>query len=210
MIELKKPLQSIENVSANLICECALSKIQILIKDNVDFDFIINSKETFFYLEKGKLALKNKENSKIISTIDAPAIIGLTRLFTNNEYHYLSSLSDCFLTAFDKENAKLVFDKKNLWQDVSNILSYIINLHYKRERLFSSFSVYGVIRSHLEVLGSLPTNERLNLSLFDFILDRTSISRSSLNKVIKELEIGDYIETKRGILIKINKLPDRF
>ncbi|WP_420888545.1 helix-turn-helix domain-containing protein [Cronobacter universalis] len=42
------------------------------------------------------------------------------------------------------------------------------------------------------------------------MLSRSSISRSSLNKILKELCNGGYIKINRGRLIDMKNLPSKF
>ncbi|WP_320339062.1 helix-turn-helix domain-containing protein [Enterobacter asburiae] len=48
------------------------------------------------------------------------------------------------------------------------------------------------------------------MSIFSFILSRTSISRSSLNKILKDLYKGGYITLNRGKLVALKKLPSKY
>ncbi|HEO9918192.1 TPA: helix-turn-helix domain-containing protein, partial [Enterobacter asburiae] len=44
----------------------------------------------------------------------------------------------------------------------------------------------------------------------DYILEKTRLSRSRVMKILGDLRIGGYIEINRGILKKINKLPEKY
>ncbi|MGQ4695155.1 helix-turn-helix domain-containing protein [Enterobacter asburiae] len=40
--------------------------------------------------------------------------------------------------------------------------------------------------------------------------EKTHLSRSRVMKILSDLKAGDYIEIDRGILKKINRLPDNY
>ncbi|MCU3137330.1 helix-turn-helix domain-containing protein [Enterobacter cloacae] len=48
------------------------------------------------------------------------------------------------------------------------------------------------------------------INVSDYILEKTRLSRSRVIKILGDLRIGGYIEINRGILIKINKLPEKY
>ncbi|HAS1004211.1 TPA: hypothetical protein I3768_004297 [Enterobacter cloacae] len=81
---------------------------------------------------------------------------------------------------------------------------------FKRDQRFSSKNAYDIIKNNLEAIWELPENERSQISVFKFILSRSSISRSSLNKVLKDLNDGGYINIHRGKLLNIKNLPLKY
>lgn len=48
------------------------------------------------------------------------------------------------------------------------------------------------------------------INVSDYILEKTRLSRSRVIKILGDLRIGGYIEINQGILIKINKLPEKY
>lgn len=48
------------------------------------------------------------------------------------------------------------------------------------------------------------------VNVSDYILEKTRLSHSRVMKILGDLCIGGYIEINRGILIKINKLPEKY
>jgi len=51
---------------------------------------------------------------------------------------------------------------------------------------------------------------RLSVNACDYIQEKTHLSRSRVMKILSDLKTGDYIEIDRGILMKINRLPDNY
>ncbi|MBV8041265.1 helix-turn-helix domain-containing protein, partial [Pluralibacter sp.] len=60
---------------------------------------------------------------------------------------------------------------------------------------------------YLEMLWEQHRDSLDEISIFDFILNRAAVSRSSLNKILKELSDGGYVKINRGRLVYLKKLP---
>lgn len=109
------------------------------------------------------------------------------------------------------EDAIDVLDKENLWKDIAIIMAYTLEIYEHRSHSFAEHrNVYDIVKVHLEMIWDLPEEERNKISIFDYILKRHNISRSSVAKILKELNNGDYISTKRGKLINLNRLPVKY
>lgn len=170
-------------------------------------NFENSNKKYVFYLKIGEVEVRRLIDDKIISNIKSPAIIGLSTLFHEENYHYIRSSSNIEILAIESREMVKVIGDNNLWEDAFIIMSSALISLYFRDEVVSSNKVYGVVRNHIEILWSLSENERSQISIFDFILSRTSISRSSLNKILKNLSIGGYIKLNRGRLLDKKQLP---
>ncbi|MEG6127356.1 helix-turn-helix domain-containing protein [Enterobacter asburiae] len=64
----------------------------------------------------------------------------------------------------------------------------------------------------LNLIALMNEDEALSayINVSDYILEKTRLSRSRVIKILGDLRIGGYIEINRGILIKINKLPEKY
>ncbi|EOC5256349.1 helix-turn-helix domain-containing protein [Enterobacter asburiae] len=64
----------------------------------------------------------------------------------------------------------------------------------------------------LNLIALMNEDEALSayINVSDYILEKTRLSRSHVIKILGDLRIGGYIEINRGILIKINKLPEKY
>lgn len=97
-----------------------------------------------------------------------------------------------------------------MWQDVFRIM--VENALQVRDTLaIGAFgSSYEVIRHHLMALKSSTQESMRPESLHRYISMRSTVSRSTLHKIIKSLQVGQYIDIKRGKLIELRHLPERY
>lgn len=173
-------------------------------------DFYSNGKSYVYFLKNGEVEVHRQIDDIVIVNIRGPAIIGLTSLFSEVSYHYFKCVGNVNLMAVDKMSMIKFIDNNNLWKDAFLIASNAARLSYQHDEIISSKNVYGIVKNHLELLWSMDERERLDTSIFDFVMRRNVISRSSLNKILKDLSSGGYIEIKRGKLFGINKLPIKY
>lgn len=158
-----------------------------------------------YYLISGEVEVRRKSDDIIVINIESPAIIGLTSLYEESSYHYLKTIMPSNLISISKSDAVNIIDSENLWKSAFKIVSMAAFSYYKRDELIISTNVYSIIRRYLLILENLPEDEKNDISLFDYILKRTTISRSSLNKILRDLVEGGYISINRGRLVKILK-----
>ncbi|WNS34115.1 helix-turn-helix domain-containing protein [Enterobacter asburiae] len=74
----------------------------------------------------------------------------------------------------------------------------------------AGLSTYELIRINLNALMEEEEELRLSINVSDYIQDKTRLSRSRVMKILSDLREGDFIEVKRGILLKVNKLPANY
>lgn len=98
----------------------------------------------------------------------------------------------------------------SLWHEAFTLGIAVANTCFTRDEACASRNVYGIVRQHIEMLWALGGDQCKKLSVFEFVLNRTSVSRSSLNKILKDLSKGGYIMMHRGKLIEKKTLPTNY
>ncbi|MEX3242533.1 helix-turn-helix domain-containing protein [Serratia quinivorans] len=172
----------------------------------------IESKNNIVMLISGEISVRRTKDDILMSKGKAPAIYGLIDVFKLNYQvcNYFRCETDCVIFISSVDSALDVINKENLWYHVSSNFANLIESFCSRELLVSHSDVYGIVRSHLEYIWTLPAKERLEMSIFSFIMQRAPISRSSIHKIIKELNKGGFIVTERGRLIELKSIPKGF
>lgn len=184
-------------------------KVGVSAKKKINFELF--GQKSIVYLESGSINLHRKNDGVLIYKFDQPFVIGLDHLFSCSEYYNITPNEDVMLYLLTHEDAIDVLDKENLWKDIAIIMAYTLEIYEHRSHSFAEHrNVYDIVKVHLEMIWDLPEEERNKISIFDYILKRHNISRSSVAKILKELNNGDYISTKRGKLINLNKLPIKY
>jgi len=69
---------------------------------------------------------------------------------------------------------------------------------------------YTLLCNYLRALLEEDFEVRASTTAEKYIKERTNLSRSIIMKTLGELNKGGYIIIKRGLLIKINHLPEKF
>lgn len=178
-----------------------------LFKRKREMDFYFKGEPCVFVCASGRLSVYDEANDALLFTADAPFIIGLTQLFSSDTQQSIRFETDSQVYLIPTKAAVALFDDHAVWRHVAVLIEHVANTVFLRYTLSSSSNVYGIIKSHVEYLWKLPDYERSKISIIDFILKRNKISRSSVYRIIKDLNDGGYIKTVRGKLESVEKLP---
>lgn len=163
-----------------------------------------------YFLISGSVEICRISDNKVVYNFAAPAIIGLLYESESDIVHYIKVTKPTELKAVNRNTFLEFINENNLWMEIFEVSIDLTRRTYMRDELFASRDVYSIVRMHIEIFWTMYVQNGDNSSLFDFILNRTTISRSSLNKIIKELNAGGYIKTYRGKLIEKKRLPLSF
>ncbi|WMY73567.1 helix-turn-helix domain-containing protein [Buttiauxella selenatireducens] len=185
-------------------------KLRIISSKKQEISFYNNKEKSVFHLISGEIELRSTNSNLIVLNVYAPAIIGLSSIFTSNDLFYINTVTDVELVSIPMSELVKTANEKNLWMYISTIMSHYLDVCYLRDSILYQDSVYNVIKNHLEILWRFKRDKLDEISVFDFILNRTPVSRSSLNKVLKDLVSGGYIKMNRGKLVEMNKLPSGY
>ncbi|MBL5950342.1 helix-turn-helix domain-containing protein [Enterobacter asburiae] len=161
------------------------------------------------FLHEGAINVRRTTDELIVLRYSAPLILGLEQLFIDDEYS-LSFEKNSIYSIVPKSIFFNKIEQLNLWKGVSEILAYHIHLLNARDGNVIKKTKYEMIKAYLLEVWNLEANEREQISLYDYILSRANVSRSTLYKIILELNKGGYIYSDRGVLKDIKKLPDKF
>ncbi|HEJ7043039.1 TPA: helix-turn-helix domain-containing protein [Serratia liquefaciens] len=172
----------------------------------------IESSTKIIMLIEGDLSIRRCKDGILMSRCKAPAIFGLIGVF-KPDYHsrnYFRCETDCVIYIYSTPSVIDAINKENLWYHVSANFAHLIEAYCTKNLLVMHNDVYGIVSSHLEDIWALPEEERLKVSIFNFIMQRAPISRSSIHKIIKELNKGGFIKTERGKLLNLTNIPRGF
>lgn len=178
---------------------------------------LAQSESGFILLEEGVASVCFAENQLVISTILAPAILGLI-----DNYGVFNGLLDkrhCSLFAetdlsgrwIAHQAAVNILNEKNLWQEMAHILTQRLMVLSMRERELLGVDSYQMVRILLMELAVYSETYRRQINVLRFIQRRTNLSRSRIMSILSELRKGGYIIIHRGVLMTIAQpLPANF
>lgn len=161
-----------------------------------------------YVLTAGEVELCNVHNNIILANINHQAVFGLSTMLSKRECYYIRTVSDVKLSYLKLHDFMRLVEEKKLWKDVSLILTWYLEIYCFREELNSrTTNSYSIVKPYLEMLWEHNQESLNDISIFTFILNRTSVSRSTLNKILKNLSDGGYITVNRGRLVDLKPLP---
>lgn len=163
-----------------------------------------------FLLHQGSCVVSRSDDSLVISTIYAPNIVGVNALIPAEANVVIEANSDIEFTQVPLAEFLAFTDEHHLWKHVSYLLMFYSSRLYEHQRKNSGLPTYKLITNLLYALNNEDFETRAMTTAAEYIQDRTFLSRSGIMKILSELKAGGYIVLKRGLLIKINKLPEKF
>lgn len=163
-----------------------------------------------FVLHKGTVGVYRSRDQLLVKHLSAPMIVGMNSLMnTNADFFYQASGEIQFEIIATSEVLETIA-QKNLWQDASYTFMYAIKKLLEAHRSSVGLSTYELIRTNLIALMAEKEELRLAVNASDYIQEKTHLSRSRVMKILSVLRLGDHIVMERGILIRINRLPEQY
>jgi len=165
-----------------------------------------------FLLKEGRMSMVRGDNGLYIKMNIEKALLGLANAIHANPGHYFIAETHCELGYIPIESAKAIFTEKKLWQKVCEVVAYLMIVLWKESYKLVGKSSYEQIKEIITDICNQPEQLKNNIKIASYIQKRTSISRTNVMRILRELKFGEYIEIGRnGKGIEIRKeLPDKF
>ncbi|EIS1622202.1 helix-turn-helix domain-containing protein [Salmonella enterica subsp. enterica serovar Sandiego] len=169
---------------------------------------ILNEKVCYIILN-GHVSFIYHQNNMMMSSINSRSILGIGRMFYPHQVGYFraeSSVSTICLT--QNELLSYLNNNPNQWQNIATYTAFIIHQFCLRETQLNVHNSYLVVRYILLEMNSLPSDFLQNNPAYQYIMERTILSRSTIMSILSRLKKGGYIELKNGRLFHIHHLPE--
>lgn len=164
-----------------------------------------------YLFKSGEISILRASDGLLMVTVYEPHLFGIAEMLQPMRTHGLRAEVECEILRIGTDDAIRILREKNLWEDVTTLLSYHTAYMTYRDELVLQQRTYSVIRNHLMEMILLPEETRMRISMLDYIQDRTHLSRSSILNVLSALKKGKYIQFIRGgYLQHIESLPEKF
>ncbi|WP_320727303.1 helix-turn-helix domain-containing protein [Enterobacter sp. 118C5] len=163
-----------------------------------------------FILHDGIAAAYRNSDQLLLKYFKAPMILGVNELVDINADTFVKAYTTIHYEIMPSKNVLEVINHESLWKDISYVYMYGIKQLLHAHKTSAGLSTYELIRLNLMALMSEDEDLRSQINVSDYIQEKTRISRSRVMKILSDLRNGGYIEVNRGILITINKLPERY
>ncbi|MFJ3458580.1 helix-turn-helix domain-containing protein [Scandinavium goeteborgense] len=160
-------------------------------------------------VEEGVIGFYRKKDRLLIHETTSPAVLGLVHLFHNADVIAVAHTA-LSLQRIPRDIALEIIEKQGLWREVSLVLGRIIKGYVVRDISLVAQDAYHIVSHYLTVLMALPVEERYATTAVKFVTQRSMLSRSRVMDILKQLNTGNYILIKNGVLIELNYLPEDF
>jgi len=161
-------------------------------------------------IHEGLLAAYRNSDRLLLRYFQAPLIVGINALVDMNEGIVYKAYSEVRYELQPRAAVLEKIDSANLWRETAMLFMFGVKRYAEAHRTSAGLSTYEMIRFNLFALMEEEESLRLSINVSDYIQDRTRISRSRVMKILSDLREGNFIEIKRGILLKVNKLPENY
>jgi len=201
-----KPIKDIE-----ILIDALLPFSQIAhLKSNQRYELAHNGEDICWLILKGSLTVRRATDDLIMCRMTPPAILGLALITYPSTNLYLQVDDRSEVATLPIEVLESTLDKYQLWKSVASVQAYVTQALVIRESTLVVRSAYEIICNQLHYLMGEPIQHRRAYTVTNYILQRTHISRSSIVKILRQLQDGGYIVMKNNKLVSINSLPEGY
>lgn len=169
-----------------------------------------SNKRMCFILFKGVCIVNRSNDSLVLSTIKAPAIVGVQDVFHEKSDAQVSAISDIEYVLMEVDEMFSYADKHDLWKSICYVLMLSATRFSEYQKETVGVSNYELMCNFLRSLSRESFEVRATTTALDYIQGRSRLSRSGIMKTLASLKAGGYIMIKNGLLIEIKTLPKKF
>lgn len=162
-----------------------------------------------FLLLEGAATLNRRGDGMILSSQEAPFILGVSNQLSSSDNLYVRILEPSRIAQLPLERFNLLIAKYGLWKDFCHLLVFTASTVYEKCTAASSMSSVEIIIFQLKQLMLEPERIRMTTTAANYILNRTYLSRSGIMRILSQLRDTGGIVLQRGVLIDIHQLPEK-
>ena len=201
-----KPIAHIQAVVNSLLHIHPASKAQ----KGQRFVLSDGDKKLCFILLEGHCDVARGTDALTFFSLTSPGILGFSDFSHSSQTLVISASGPVKYLTLPTELVLQTIKENNLWESTTYFLMYMAARYQEYLQKNTSLSSYDLIRNNLHALSHEPFDVRATTTALKYIGDRTNLSRSLIMKILGELNNGEFIVIKRGLLITINKLPEKY
>lgn len=169
-----------------------------------------NNEPITVLVHQGVVGLVRYSDGLLMGNAISPSIIGVNFICDSVKNMVVKARTKVVYETIPQANFEKTIREKSLWESVAYVVMQNNRRLVENHLLLTGVPSYTAIKNSLLQLIDEPEDIRYLVTASDYIQDRTLLSRSAVMKILSQLKHGGYIELKRGILLAINKLPDKY
>ena len=158
----------------------------------------------------GEVEFRRVSDELCVFTLQGQCIFGLSAIFYNSSHMYALVRANTVVRSIKKDDFARLMTEKNLWPELTKVLSWYICLLSKRDDVLVARSAYSVVREFLLEINELIVHHQRDINVYDYIQEYTNLARSTIIKILSDLKKGQYIVVEKGRLINMTTLPEKY
>lgn len=166
--------------------------------------------EYIHIIVSGEVEFRRASDELCMFTLQGQCIFGLSAIFYNSSHMYGLVRANTVVRSIKKDDFAHLMTEKNLWPELTKILSWYICLLSKRDDVLVARSAYSVVREFLLEINELIVHHQRDINVYDYIQEYTNLARSTIIKILSDLKKGQYIVIDKGRLINMTALPEKY
>ncbi|OKB66837.1 hypothetical protein BHU62_09355 [Serratia marcescens] len=179
-------------------------EIDEIIAAGVTDGFILrNDKEyaNIYLLQAGYVNIRREPDGLVVATAFAPDVIGLAH-YPGVEAHFYFELGPhCTLLSVARTKAVAQVNRHDLHREMMQVISFKMAFLYERDRAIQQSNANDIVLSMLKRFALIPREFRDTITVSRFIEQRTTLSRSSIQRVLSRLRQESVITLQEGFLV---------
>ncbi|HDX4051074.1 TPA: helix-turn-helix domain-containing protein [Enterobacter soli] len=166
--------------------------------------------EYIHIIVSGEIEFRRVSDELCVFTLQGQCIFGLSAIFYNSSHMYALVRANTVVRSIKKDDFARLMTEKNLWPELTKVLSWYICLLSKRDDVLVARSAYSVVREFLLEINELIVHHQRDINVYDYIQEYTNLARSTIIKILSDLKKGQYIVVEKGRLINMTTLPEKY
>lgn len=159
-----------------------------------------------FLLVQGHAHVRRCDDNLTLCTVFAPYILGISFYPGSKIYYSIELGPGSCLYQLSRMQAFNVVKREGIYREWMNVVSYKLALLYERDQNVFRHDSEDIVSRMLARLMELPHEFREHVSVIKFIEQRTTLSRSCIQRILSGLKKKGCVDMEDGRLVKINPL----
>lgn len=128
----------------------------------------------------GEVEFRRESDELCMFTVTGQCIFGLSSMYYNATHMYGLVRTNTVVRSIKKEVFAQLMTEKNLWPELTKVLSWYICMLSKRDDVLVARSAYSVVREFLYEINDLIVQQQRDINVYDYIQEYTNLARSTI------------------------------
>ncbi|RJT46413.1 helix-turn-helix domain-containing protein [Rahnella woolbedingensis] len=169
------------------------------------------AEENVIFLAQGGIQLYRRQDDLLISEIVAPYAFGIMHNRIESDYYYIKATGPTKFLTLPYDDFMKIAREHDLWETLFIVATHTVTYLIRRDVNLINRDRYNIVKSYLQDLNELPDEKKSKMTVTQYIVRRSGLSRSGVMGILSELKKGGYIVLKDGYLEYLaDNIPNEF